>query len=131
MLVFFLKTHLHPMGFIYSSGSTKVHTWFSYMESISYFMTTSHLSDSKLFKYYFFCYRLIILYEQYVLIIAYEKSISLRNSAYPTRPMKRLCFRRINCYFISMNNNLRFKKLIYVYLSTMNFFKFNFAPTIS
>ena len=41
-----LKTHLHPMGLIPSGGSTKVHTWLGYMESISDFMASSHFLES-------------------------------------------------------------------------------------
>ena len=50
MFIFFLKIHLHPVSFIPSGGSTKVYTWFVYMESISDFMAISHLSNSELFR---------------------------------------------------------------------------------
>ena len=46
-----LEDPLASYGFIPSVGSTKVHTLFSYMESIFDFMSISHLSYSELFKY--------------------------------------------------------------------------------
>src|SRR5215210_4711227 len=46
--VFFLKIHLFSTALRPSGKSTKVHTWFSYMDSISDFMAECHLSESGL-----------------------------------------------------------------------------------
>ena len=46
MSVFFLKTHLHPIGFTPSGASTSVQTWLVYMESISDFMASFHKAES-------------------------------------------------------------------------------------
>src|SRR3954470_13959143 len=44
--VFFLKIHFFLTAFWPSSKSTKVHTWFSYMDPISDFMASCHLMES-------------------------------------------------------------------------------------
>src|SRR3954467_15957883 len=46
--VFFLKIHLFSTALRPSGKSTKVHTWFSYMDPISDFMASCHLSESGL-----------------------------------------------------------------------------------
>src|SRR3954471_5189154 len=46
--VFFLEIHLFSTAFRPSGKSTKVHTWFSYMDLISDFMASCHLSESRL-----------------------------------------------------------------------------------
>ena len=45
--VFFLKIHLFSMACRSLGKSTKVHTLFSYMDPISDFMASSHLSESR------------------------------------------------------------------------------------
>src|SRR4051812_44111004 len=46
--VFFLQIHLFSTALWPSGKSTKVHTWFSYMETISDFMASCHLLESGL-----------------------------------------------------------------------------------
>src|SRR4051794_4398258 len=46
--VFFLKIHLFSTALQPSGKSTKVHTWFSYMDPISDFMASCHFSESRL-----------------------------------------------------------------------------------
>src|SRR5215216_508363 len=46
--VFLLKIHLFSTALRPSGKSTKVHTWFSYMDPISDFMASGHLSESGL-----------------------------------------------------------------------------------
>src|SRR6266540_6718724 len=46
--VFFLKIHLFSTALRSLGRSTKVHTWFSYMDPISDFMASSHLLESGL-----------------------------------------------------------------------------------
>ena len=129
MCVFFLKIHFHPMGFIHSSGLTKVHTWLTHMESTFDFMASSQLSYSTI-QGFIVSSRLIDLYEQYVPLVTNEKSIFLWNNTYP--PCARMClyFRRIACYFINLNNGLILSELTYICLRTLNFTKFIVAPIV-
>src|SRR3954463_8988032 len=46
--VFVLKIHLFSTALRPSGKSTKVHTWFSYMDPILDFMASCHLSESGL-----------------------------------------------------------------------------------
>src|SRR4051795_9523407 len=46
--VFLLKIHLFSTALRPSGKSTKIHTWFSYMDPISDFMDSCHLSESGL-----------------------------------------------------------------------------------
>src|SRR3954453_1764884 len=46
--IFYLKIHLFLTAFWLSGKSTKVHTWFSYMDPIADFMASCHLSESGL-----------------------------------------------------------------------------------
>src|SRR5664279_934139 len=46
--VFFLKIHLFSTALRPSGKSTKVHTWFSYMDPISDFTASCHLLESGL-----------------------------------------------------------------------------------
>src|SRR3954447_14785365 len=46
--VLFLKIHLFSTTLRPSGKSTKVHTWFSYMDPISDFMASCHLSEYEL-----------------------------------------------------------------------------------
>src|SRR4051812_26581137 len=46
--VFFLKIHLFSTPLRPSGKSTKFHTWFSYVDPISDFMASCHLSESGL-----------------------------------------------------------------------------------
>src|SRR6266480_1261688 len=46
--VFLLKIHLFSTALRSLGRSTKVHTWFSFMDSISDFMASSHLLESGL-----------------------------------------------------------------------------------
>ena len=46
MSVFLVKTNLHPMDFIPSNRSIKVHAWLVYMEYVSDFKVSSHFLES-------------------------------------------------------------------------------------
>ena len=130
MSVFFLKTHLHPMGFIPLGGSTKVPSWFIHMESILDFMVSSHVSSSELLKDSSWVVGSSI-------FVSNTFHYSLMRNLYFFGTIRILLlircacvFRRIGCYFINMNNILKLSQLICVYLSTLNFTKLIIAPTV-
>ena len=130
MSVFILKIQLHVMGFIPPSASTEVPPWLIHMESILDFMASSHVSSSKLLRV-----SLWVVGPLFFMSNMFHYSLMINLYFFGTVRILLLIqcacvFRRIDCSFINMNNDLKLSQLICVYLSTLNFIKFNIAPTV-
>ena len=130
MSVFILKNHFHLMGFIPLGASTKVPSWSIHMESILDFIVSSHVSSSELLRVSSWVVGSSI-FVSYTFHYSLMRNLYFFGTVHILLLIRCACvFRRIGCYFITMNNILKLSQLIYVYLSTLNFTKFIIAPTV-
>ena len=100
MLVFFLKTHLDPLGFIPSGGSTKFQTWLVHeVHSFKSFFRINII-------YYFQVIGRLINYEQHAIHNFHERSLSNWCMTCHTKIIEILCFLRfkLNIQCFSLQN---------------------------